>query len=72
MSVSTEGGVLVSTHDLKRAGAFRATLQEVGYAVELVTPEEELSGDTPIQLLLITAEAGSASAARVAATGRTR
>ncbi len=63
MSVSTEGRVLVSTHDLKRAGAFRATLQEVGYAVELVTPEEELSGDTPIQLLLITAEAGSASAA---------
>ncbi len=62
MSVDTEGRVLVSTHDLERAGALRTALQGVGYTVELVTPGEDVSGETPIQLLVITAEASSQSA----------
>ena len=71
MSVSTDGRVLLSTHDLKRAGAFRAVFRNLGYGVELVTPEEELSGEPPIQLLLITAEAGSRSAAELCRQART-
>ena len=62
MSVDTQGRVLVSTHDLERAGALRTALQGVGYTVELVTPGEDVSGDTPIQLLVITGQADSPSA----------
>ena len=62
MSVDTQGRVLVSTHDLERAGALRRALRGVGYTVELVTPDEDVSGDTPIQLLVITADADSTSA----------
>ncbi len=62
MTVDTNGRVLVSTHDLGRAGALRTALKGVGYAVELVTPGEDVSGDVPIQLLVISAEAGSQSA----------
>jgi transcriptional regulator with PAS, ATPase and Fis domain len=62
MSVDTQGRVLVSTHDLERAGALRKALKGVGYTVELVTPGEDVSGDIPIQLLVITADAGSESA----------
>ena len=61
-SVDTQGRVLVSTHDLERAGALRTALKGVGYSVELVTPGEDVSGDTPIQLLVITSEASSQSA----------
>ena len=62
MSVDTQGRVLVSTHDLQRAGALRKALKGVGYTVDLVTPGEDVSGDTPIQLLVVTAEADSPSA----------
>ena len=62
MSVDTQGRVLVSTHDLQRAGALRTALKSAGYTVDLVTPGEDVSGDTPIQLLVITAEASSESA----------
>jgi len=62
MTVDTQGRVLVSTHDLERAGALRTALKGVGYTVDLVTPGEDVSGDTPIQLLVITAEASSQSA----------
>ena len=71
MSVSAEGRVLLSTHDLERAGAFRAIFRDLGYGVELVTPEEELSGEPQIQLLLITAEAGSRSAGDLCRQART-
>ena len=62
MSGDTEGRVLVSTHDLERAGALRTALQGAGYTVELVTAGEDVSGDMPIQLLVITAQADSPSA----------
>ncbi len=62
MSVDTEGRVLVSTHDLERAGALRTALRGAGYTVELVTAGEDVSGDMPIQLLVITAQADSPSA----------
>ncbi len=61
MSGDTEGRVLVSTHDLERAGALRTALQGAGYTVELVTAGEDVSGDMPIQLLVITAQADSPS-----------
>ena len=70
MTVDTKGRVLVSTHDLERAGALRSALTGVGYTVELVTPGEDVRGDTPILLLMITADAGSESAHALRAQAR--
>jgi transcriptional regulator with PAS, ATPase and Fis domain len=51
--VDTSGSVLVSTHDLKTAGALRAAFQEAGYTVELVTPGEDVSDvENPLLLVL--------------------
>ena len=36
--------VLISTHDLERAGALRKAFQEEGHPVELVTPDEDIEG----------------------------
>ena len=51
--VDSSGSVLVSTHDLKTAGALRAAFQEAGYTVELVTPGEDVSDvENPLLLVL--------------------
>ena len=62
MRADNHGRVLVSTHDLERAGHLRTALEAAGYTVDLVTPEEDVSGDTPIELLVVTAQADSSSA----------
>ena len=62
MTADNQGRVLVSTHDLERAGLLRTALEGGGYTVDLVTPGEDVSGDTPIELLVITALADSSSA----------
>ena len=36
------GRVLISTHDLPRAGALRAGFEKAGYETDLVTPTERL------------------------------
>jgi hypothetical protein len=48
MSGADEGRVLVSTHDLARAGELREAFQGAGYDVELVTPDEDVSEGPPI------------------------
>ena len=62
MSGAPEGRVLVSTHHLERAGALRAAFKGAGYEVELVTPDEDVSGGLPIELLVVTGSAASSSA----------
>jgi len=54
-AVRADGRVLVSTHDLPRAGALREAFEEQGYAVELVTPDEDVSDFDDARLLVLTA-----------------
>ena len=49
-----EGSVLISTHDLPRAGALRDGFKGAGYSTDLVTPGEQLSADSEAVLLLLT------------------
>ncbi|HET9949037.1 MAG TPA: sigma 54-interacting transcriptional regulator [Longimicrobiales bacterium] len=58
--------VLISTHDLPRAGALREAFQRAGYATELVTPGERLSPDPDAALLVLTGleEGGTSELAR--------
>lgn len=46
--------VLVSTHDLKRAGTLRSAFEGAGYAVELVTPDEHVGARDDAVLLVLT------------------
>ncbi|MEJ2202520.1 MAG: sigma 54-interacting transcriptional regulator [Gemmatimonadota bacterium] len=48
----TSDRVLISTHDLARAGALRAAFADSGYAAELVTPGERLDEDGGVLLVL--------------------
>ncbi|HSH75969.1 MAG TPA: sigma 54-interacting transcriptional regulator, partial [Longimicrobiales bacterium] len=48
------GRVLISTHDLPKAGALRDGFEGAGYETELVTPGEHLSADGPAALLVLT------------------
>ncbi len=52
--------VLISTHDLRTAGALRGAFVSSGYRVELVTPHEELDPGAGVLLLLTDARAESA------------
>ena len=62
MSGADEGRVLISTHHLERAGELRKAFQGAGYEVELVTPDEDVSGGAPIELLVVTGSPASVSA----------
>ena len=62
MSGAVEGRVLVSTHRLERAGELREAFEGAGYDVELVTPDEDVSGGPPIDLLVVTGSPSSAVA----------
>jgi len=55
--------VLVSTHDLRRAGALRTAFRGQGFRVELVTPQEGLPEDPEIVLLVISEGADTLAAA---------
>ena len=70
MSGSEEGRVLVSTHDLGRAGELREAFQGAGYDVELVTPDEDVSGGPPIELLVVTGSPASDVARSLVARAR--
>ena len=70
MSGSDEGRVLVSTHDLARAGELREAFQGAGYDVELVTPDEDVSGGPPIELLVVTGSPDTAAARGLVARAR--
>ncbi|HUF77109.1 MAG TPA: sigma-54 dependent transcriptional regulator [Longimicrobiales bacterium] len=48
------GRVLISTHDLRRAGALRDGFAAAGYATDLVTPGESLADDERSVLLILT------------------
>jgi DNA-binding NtrC family response regulator len=50
--------VLISTHDLPRAGALRSGFEEAGYATDLVTPGERLKADDGAALLVLTGDVG--------------
>jgi DNA-binding NtrC family response regulator len=50
----TDGRVLISTHDLPRAGALRDGFGKAGYQTELVTPDERLSPESDAVLLVVT------------------
>ncbi len=62
MSMDGEGRVLVSTHHLERAGELREAFRGAGYEVELVTPDEDVSGGPRIELLVVTGSPASVSA----------
>jgi len=47
--------ILVSTHDLPKAGALRDAFKAAGYGTELVTPTERLTPDPDIALIVLTA-----------------
>jgi DNA-binding NtrC family response regulator len=49
-----KGRVLISTHDLPKAGALRDGFAAAGYATDLVTPDEQLSEDAGAVLLVLT------------------
>jgi DNA-binding NtrC family response regulator len=51
---TTSERVLVSTHDLPRAGAVRDAFTRAGYTTELVTPNERLTADEDTVLLVLT------------------
>jgi DNA-binding NtrC family response regulator len=53
------GLILVSTHDLPRAGELREAFRAEGYEVDLVTPEEELSTEREPGLLVLTGGAAA-------------
>lgn len=55
------GRVLISTHDLPRAGALRAGFEETGYDTDLVTPEEKLRPEGDAALLILTGGLDEAS-----------
>jgi len=46
--------VLISTHDLPKAGALRDAFRDAGYQTELVTPGERLTPDPDHALLVLT------------------
>jgi len=46
--------ILISTHDLEQAGALRAVFADDGFRVELVTPDEDISGVDDARLLIVT------------------
>ncbi len=48
----TDDMVLISTHDLARAGALRDAFVRAGYKTDLVTPDEELSPGEGVLLVL--------------------
>ncbi len=52
--MTSDDRVLISTHDLPRAGQLRDAFKREGYATELVTPSERLTGDTDVALLILT------------------
>jgi transcriptional regulator with PAS, ATPase and Fis domain len=62
--------VLISTHDLKVAGPLREAFREAGYRVELVTPDEDLSGVVDPGLLILTGGLKNESAATQARQAR--
>jgi DNA-binding NtrC family response regulator len=57
------GTVLVSTHDLDVAGLLREAFQKAGYRVDLVTPDEDLSGLGDSALFILTGGIKNESAA---------
>jgi len=49
-----EDRVLISTHDLPKAGALRDAFAAAGWATDLVTPDETLSSEPGAALLVVT------------------
>jgi DNA-binding NtrC family response regulator len=64
------GTVMISTHDLKVAGPLRDAFREAGYRVELVTPDEDLSGVEEPRLFILTGGLKNESAATQARQAR--
>jgi DNA-binding NtrC family response regulator len=60
--------VLISTHDLRRAGRLRDAFREAGYATDLVTPDEDVTDSEAAALLVLTGgfEEGDAALAEQA------
>jgi len=50
----SEGVVLISTHDLPRAGSLREAFERAGYETDLVTPRERLRTQDKPLLLVVT------------------
>jgi DNA-binding NtrC family response regulator len=58
----SDSRVLISTHDLQRAGKLRELFEKLSYQVELVTPDEDISSTNHFELLVVTGAADSPSA----------
>ena len=67
----TDPRVLISTHDLTRAGELRSGFTEAGYRVELVTADETLSKSSGAALLVLT-DGSEGVTGRLADQARTR
>jgi DNA-binding NtrC family response regulator len=62
--------VLISTHDLRKAGALREAFQRLGYSTDLVTPDERLTREGAVLLVLTGGvEDGGGELARQARSG---
>jgi len=59
----TTGTILISTHDLEVAGPLREAFRGAGYRVDLVTPQEDLSGLEDSVLFVLTGGLKNESAA---------
>jgi DNA-binding NtrC family response regulator len=64
--------VLISTHDLERAGALRDAFQAQGFSVELVTSKEILDPGEGTELLILTAGLGAGEEPQLLAQARSR
>jgi DNA-binding NtrC family response regulator len=53
--------ILISTHDLPRAGALRTAFVGAGFDVDLVTPDESISDRDEVRLLVLTGGLSDAS-----------
>ncbi|MDH5758853.1 MAG: sigma-54 dependent transcriptional regulator [Gemmatimonadota bacterium] len=62
--------VMISTHDLGRAGALRGAFTAAGYGTELVTPGERLSAEIDAVLLILTGVDGEGGARSLAEQAR--
>jgi transcriptional regulator with PAS, ATPase and Fis domain len=67
--VTSTDRVLISTHDLPKAGALRDGFEQAGYATDLVTPGERLTADSDAVLLVLTG-AGDKGGGGLARQGR--
>lgn len=70
IQIDASDRVLISTHDLQRAGPLREAFRDEGFTVELVTPTESLGRRRDVALLVLTLPGPGEPAQHLLAEGR--